>query len=122
MKIDSVEAAIAWLAEARAKADRPTALFSTNYRVSVLLLRALSERKVVMPSEMAFVGFDDFDLAPAIAPPVTTVGQSAVDLSKKAFRMLFGRIESLGDGVERSPEKIMLPATLIVRGSCGPHS
>lgn len=121
MKIDSLEATTAWLNAVQHKPNAPTAIFSTNYRTSVFVLRALSEKKVKIPSDMALVGFDDFDLAPVIAPPITTVGQSPVDLAKRAFRLLVDRIQDLADGVERAPEKIMLPASLIVRESCGSH-
>ncbi|HEY4356434.1 MAG TPA: LacI family DNA-binding transcriptional regulator [Acidobacteriaceae bacterium] len=122
VKIDSQQSATSWLTTLRSRKDPPTAMFSMNYRTSVLLLRALSEMKFKIPSEVALVCFDDFDLAPVIAPPVTTVGQSAVDLAKRALRLLLDRIQNLADGVEYSPEKIMLPASLIVRESCGPHS
>lgn len=121
MKIDSLEATKAWLNAVQLKPNAPTAIFSTNYRTSVFVLRALSEKKIKIPSDMALVGFDDFDLAPVIAPPMTTVGQSPVDLAKRAFRLLIDRIQNLADGVERAPEKIMLPASLIVRESCGTH-
>lgn len=121
MKIDSLEATIAWLTAVQHKPNAPTAIFSTNYRTSVFVLRALSEKKVRIPSDIALIGFDDFDLAPVIAPPMTTVGQSPVDLAKRALRLLIDRIQNLADGVERAPEKIMLPASLIVRESCGSH-
>lgn len=121
MKIDSFEAATAWLTSVQSKADGPTAIFSTNYRTSVFILRALSEKKVKIPSEIALVGFDDFDLAPVIAPPMTTVGQSPADLARRAFRLLFDRIQNVADGAQHSPEKIMMPASLIVRESCGSH-
>ena len=121
MKVDSLEAATAWLQAVQSKPERPTAVFSTNYRTSVFLLRVLSEKKVKIPAEMALIGFDDFDLAPVIAPPVTTVGQSPVDLAKRAFRLLFDRIQNLSEGVDHVPEKILLPASLIVRESCGSH-
>ncbi|WP_263418156.1 LacI family DNA-binding transcriptional regulator [Terriglobus albidus] len=121
MKVDCLEAAMNWVDSARLKQDAPTAVFSTNYRTTVHLLRAFSERKVKIPSEVAIIGFDDFELAPVIAPPVTTVGQSAVDLARRAFRLLLDRIEITGSDVGRSPEKILLPATLIVRESCGAH-
>ncbi|MGO4210435.1 LacI family DNA-binding transcriptional regulator [Terriglobus sp. 2YAB30_2] len=121
MKVDCLEAAMNWVDSVRLKQDAPTAVFATNYRTTVHLLRAFSERKVKIPSEVAIIGFDDFELAPLIAPPVTTVGQSAVDLARRAFRLLLDRIETSGSDVSRSPEKILLPATLIVRESCGVH-
>jgi len=121
MKMLSLEAASAWLKTAKAKADRPTAIFSTNYRTSVFLLRALSEQKMRIPQDMALIGFDDFDLATVISPPLTTVGQSPVELSRRAAKLLMGRIQEVRAGTESLPAKIMLPATLIVRDSCGTH-
>jgi len=121
MKILTLDAVSAWLKAARAKPDGPTAIFSTNYRTSVLLLRALSEQKVRIPEEMALIGFDDFDLATVIAPPLTTVGQSPVELAKRAAKLLMDRIQEVRAGTESLPAKIMLPATLIVRESCGRH-
>jgi len=122
MNIVTVEAAIAWVKKIAGKADRPTAIFSTNYRTSVLVLRALSEQKMKIPQEMALIGFDDFDLATLIAPPLTTVGQSPVDLAKRAAKLLLERIQEVREGNESVPAKIMLPATLIVRESCGSHA
>lgn len=122
MNIDSLEAAMAWLEKIKGKADAPTAIFSTDYRTSVLVLRALSEKKIRIAKDMAVIGFDDFDLATVIAPPLTTVGQSPVDLAKRALRLLIDRMQDVPDGGSSVPEKIMLPATLIVRESCGSHS
>ena len=68
------------------------------------------------------IGFDDFDLAAVIAPLVTTVGQSPVDLAARASRLLIERIQEVRAGTESAPAKIMLPATLIVRESYGCHS
>jgi len=121
MKITDLEAASAWLTVNVNRTDRSTAIFSTNYRTSVLLLRALSEHKIRIPNDVALIGFDDFDLATVIAPPLTTVGQSPVDLARRATRLLMDRIQEARDGVELAPEKIMLPATLIIRDSCGAH-
>lgn len=122
MKMHTLDAVLTWLKAISGKADRPTALFSTNYRTTVLLLRALSELKMKIPNDMALIGFDDFDLAAVIAPPVTTVGQSPVDLAARASRLLIERIQEVRAGTESAPAKIMLPATLIVRESCGHHS
>jgi LacI family transcriptional regulator len=122
MKISTLEAALDWLRSLGTKTTRPTAIFSTNYRTSVLLLRGLSELKIRIPEDMALIGFDDFDLATVIAPPLTTVGQSPMDLAKRAARLLLDRIQELRDGTESAPAKIMLPATLIVRESCGKHT
>lgn len=121
MKILTLKSASDWLRSLGPKTTRPTAIFSTNYRTSVLLLRALAELEMQIPGDMAFIGFDDFDLATLIAPPLTTVGQSPVDLAKRAGRLLMDRIQEIRVGTESVPAKIMLPATLIIRESCGSH-
>jgi LacI family transcriptional regulator len=122
MNIFTLEAALNWLKSLGTKTTRPTAIFSANYRTSVVLLRALSELNIRIPTDMALIGFDDFDLATLIAPPLTTVGQSPVDLAKRAAKLLMDRIQEIRAGTESAPAKIMLPATLIVRESCGSHT
>jgi LacI family transcriptional regulator len=122
MKILSLEAATEWLKSSSDKPNRPTAIFSTNYRTSIFLLRALSEQKIRIPQDMAMIGFDDFELATVIAPPLTTVGQSPVALAKRAVRLLLDRIKEVRVGTESTPAKIIMPATLIVRESCGSHA
>lgn len=121
MDILTLEAASAWLKANSSRVDKSTAIFSTSYRTSVCMLRALSEQKIKIPGDMAMIGFDDFDLATLIAPPLTTVGQSPVDLARRATRLLMDRIQEIWEGTESAPEKIMLPAKLIVRESCGRH-
>jgi LacI family transcriptional regulator len=122
MKIVDLETASFWLKSAMAAPNRATAIFSTNYRTSVLLLRALAEQKLRVPHDFALIGFDDFDLATVIAPPLTTIGQSPVDLARRATKLLLDRIKEIRQGKESAPAKIMLPATLIVRESCGKHA
>ena len=74
-----------------------------------------------MPQDIAMVGFDDFDLAEALAPPLTVVAQSTADLARSATELLFKQIDRLqqGEGAEYRPVKTLFPTTLIIRESCG---
>jgi LacI family transcriptional regulator len=119
MRMTTQEAMSKWVHSAITSEEPPTAIFTTNYRASVYLLRALSEQKIRIPDQVAVIGFDDFELAPIVSPPLTTVGQNPVDLASRAIRMLLERIRETGDGIHSSVAKIMLPATLIPRRSCG---
>jgi LacI family transcriptional regulator len=110
-----------WVATAMTKKDRPTAIFALNHRTSSFLLQALAEKKIKVPEEMALLGFDDFDLASVVTPPLTTVAQSPVDLARRAMALLMERIQNDKAGTETVPAKIMLPTRLIIRKSCGPH-
>ncbi|WP_333767432.1 LacI family DNA-binding transcriptional regulator [Streptomyces sp. IBSBF 2435] len=87
-----------------------TALFAGNNRVTVTAVRVLSGR----PQPVALVGFDDFELADLLDPPVTVVAQDAPGLGRNAAQLLFRRL----DGVtSEEPSRIELPARLIPRGS-----
>ena len=110
-----------WVTAAMKSKSRPTAVFSLNHRTSICLLQALAEQHVRIPEDMAIVGFDDFDLAAVVTPPLTTVCQSPVEISRRAMTLLLERILRVQSHESSSPAKILLPVRLIVRSSCGPH-
>jgi LacI family transcriptional regulator len=110
-----------WLSGVLASKNRPTAIFSLNHRTSIFLLQALAERHVHIPQDMAIVGFDDFDLAAVVSPPLTTVAQSPVELARRAMALLLERIQRAKSDTPSSPAKILLPTKLMIRSSCGPH-
>jgi LacI family transcriptional regulator len=110
-----------WLVEILASKNRPTAIFSLNHRTSVFMLQALREQDIRIPDDMALVGFDDFDLASVITPPLTTIAQSPVELARRSMVLLLDRIHGAKDGLPSPPAKILLPVKLMIRASCGPH-
>ena len=110
-----------WLDGVLESKHRPTAIFSVNQRTSAHVLQALNERGVQVPKQMALVGFDDFDLAAVVTPPLTTVAQFPVEIAQRAMGLLLKRIQGVKDETETLRAKIMLPVKLIVRASCGEH-
>jgi LacI family transcriptional regulator len=90
-------------------ADPPTAIFAGNNRCTIGAVRALYGQRL----PVALVGYDDFELADLLDPPVTVVANDALGLGRAAAERLFARI----DGNDEPPRRIVLPARLIVRGS-----
>lgn len=90
--------------------DPPTALFAGNNLITVGILRALRRRR---GHPIGLVGFDDFDLADLVDPPVTVIAADAEALGRRAAERLFGRLH----GHSGAPEVEVLPTRLIVRGS-----
>jgi LacI family transcriptional regulator len=97
-----------------------TALFCGNNRSTVLVLRMLATMRRSPHADgrdaagaLALVGFDDFELADMITPPVTVVSQDTGEMGRIAAELLFRRLAG-----ERGPaQRITLSTRLIVRGS-----
>lgn len=104
-----VAAAEAATRELLALPDPPTALFAGNNRNTIGALRAFSSE----PRRVALVGFDDFELADLLPVPVTVVAYDPVELGRRAAELLCKRLA----GNRRRPRRIVLPTTLIARGS-----
>jgi LacI family transcriptional regulator len=90
--------------------DGATAVVAGNNRVTVHLLRALAHGTRPRP---ALVGFDDFELADLLDPPVTVVAHDVSALGESAAELLFARIQ----GDSSAPRKVVLPVRLVPRGS-----
>jgi len=117
--INTMEGTRQWLKSVLKAPDRPTAIFSLNHRTSAFLLQVLAEASIAVPQDMALIGFDDFDLAAIVSPPLTTVTQSPIELAKRAMALVIDRIAHQSKGTEFTPAKIVLPVTLTIRASCG---
>jgi len=86
-----------------------TAVFCGNNRITVLALRELRTARI----SIALVGFDDLELADLLEPGITVVAQHTGELGRIAADMLFRRL----GGYPGPPERVVLPATLVPRGS-----
>jgi LacI family transcriptional regulator len=89
--------------------DPPTAIFAGNNRITVGVLRVLGRNGY----RLALVGFDDVELGEMLAVPVTVVAYDAAELGRRAAGLLADRLA----GDERRPQRVVLPTTLVVRGS-----
>ncbi|MET0418327.1 MAG: LacI family DNA-binding transcriptional regulator, partial [Actinoplanes sp.] len=81
---DTAESAMARLL---ALPDRPTAVFSSNARSSMQLVRAVPE------SALAVVGFGDFPLADMMHPTLTVIDQDPDRIGRIAAQRVFERID-----------------------------
>jgi LacI family transcriptional regulator len=85
----------------------PTALFTTNNRLTTGALRALRDRA----DPPALVGFDDFDLADVIG--TTVVAHDSIAMGREAARLAQQRIS----GDPSPAQTVVIPTTVIPRGS-----
>lgn len=87
--------------------DPPTAIFSANNRASIGVIRALREH----PEPIAFIGFDDFDLAGALG--LTVVAHDPDDMGRQAALLALSRH---GD-FSGTAQQLIIPTRLVKRGS-----
>ena len=96
---------------------RPTAVTCYNDLVAVGVYRALAELGLRVPEDVSVVGFDDLPLAEYLPVPLTTIHMPAGRMGAMAAEMLIRHVEA-HEAVP--PQKVVLEATLVVRGSTRP--
>lgn len=98
--------------------EPPTAFFAGNSLMTAGVLHAIEKAGLSMPEDVAFVGFDDFELLSVLRPNLTLVRQPTRELGRRAAQLLFDRIDGKGPPI---PQNLVLPTELIVRESSGHH-
>ena len=100
-----------------AQATPPTAIITSNTLVTRYVLGAVSRLGLRIPNDLAFAGFDDFDLAEFTSPSLTVVRQPAQEMGRVAANLLFDRI-ARGE-MPHTGNRIVLPVEIVLRRSCG---
>ncbi|MGE5594023.1 MAG: LacI family DNA-binding transcriptional regulator [Betaproteobacteria bacterium] len=94
----------------------PTAIFADNDMTALGVLKALHERGIRVPDEVSVIGFDDIQVASHTHPPLTTMHIPKQQLGSVAAR----RLVDIISGMDPAPVKIVIRATLVVRGTVAP--
>ena len=101
----------------------PTALFTLNNVTTTQVLQTFQKENIHIPEDIAIVGFDDFELAPLLAVPLTAVRQPAAQLGQSATRILLDWIHrAAGQDTRSLHAHVVLPTELVIRRSCGCES
>ena len=104
------------LAQALA-ADPPDAVLCYDDKLALGLLDALRSTSLVVPDDLAVVGFDGIPAARQSWPRLTTVDVPSVEVGRHAVEML---IASVRDG--RMPASEVLPVSLVIGDSTPPRA
>lgn len=102
--------------QALAASPQPTALFAANNFIAIGALKAVQDRGLRVPEDIAMVGFDDLPPALVTFPFFTVVSQPAYQMGQKATELLLARLA--GEAPEQY-EEIILPTEVLVRTSSG---
>jgi LacI family transcriptional regulator len=87
----------------------PTALFAINNRMAIGAVQALA----VHGDHVGLVGFDDFELAGFVSPPVSVVTYDTQAMGRQAAELLLRRM----DGDRGPARRVILRTWVVPRGS-----
>lgn len=93
----------------------PRAVVAVNDPAAFGAIKAIKERGLTIPDDIAIVGFSDDVRSELIECPLTTVRQPAYQIGKRAAEKLINVI----DTSEEPIENIVLTNEIIIRESCG---
>ncbi|WP_262060048.1 LacI family DNA-binding transcriptional regulator [Streptomyces sp. STR69] len=93
----------------------PTALVAANNAMTIGALRALRERGLAVPGDLALCCFDDFAWADLFEPRLTAIAQPSKEIGAEAVRLLLDRLAA----PDRPARVLRLPCAFVHRTSCG---
>ncbi|WP_342018456.1 LacI family DNA-binding transcriptional regulator [Devosia chinhatensis] len=92
------------------------AVFCGNDQIARGVVDALRERGLVVPRDVAVIGFDNWEIVSAATrPPLTTIDMNLKELGREAGRLIL----ELAEGKTVEPGVRTLPCRLVMRQSCG---
>jgi DNA-binding LacI/PurR family transcriptional regulator len=91
----------------------PDAIFTGNNLLTIGALRAIHERSLRIPDDIALAGFDEMDWMFLVKPALTVVMQPTYEMGRRAAELLLERIAD----PERPPQAVVLQPTIKVRES-----
>jgi LacI family transcriptional regulator len=101
--------------ELLSRAAPPTALVTANNAMTIGALRALRERGLSVPGDLALCCFDDFAWADLFEPRLTAIAQPSKEIGAQAVRLLLDRLAA----PDRPARVLRLPCAFVHRTSCG---
>ena len=106
-----------------ARPDPPRAIFALKNSTTIYAFETLQRLNVDIPSQMAVLGFDDFELASIVRPAISVVQQPVEEIGRVAAELLFENLLEGRRAPSASPSehgrKVVLNNHLVLRGSCG---
>ena len=91
--------------------NKVTAVFTTNYEMTLGAIIALNERGIQIPEQISFVGFDNMQISQVVQPKLTVISQPLKEIGEHAAILL---LELLGNENNGNTKNITLSTEIIV--------
>ena len=80
--------------------ERPTAVFMTNYEITLGGVMAVNESDVRCPEDISMFGFDNLILSQIVKPKMTMVVQPMKEMAEEAVAILLDEMKNQSDNVK----------------------
>lgn len=78
--------------------EKLTAIYSTNYYMTLGVVQALFEKKIKIPDNISIIGFDHFELSDIIEPKLTVIEQPIKEMGLKIGELILEGIKDKNQG------------------------
>jgi DNA-binding LacI/PurR family transcriptional regulator len=95
--------------------DRPAAIFAPSDMLAFGVYRAIKKAGLLIPEDVAVVGYDDIPSAATLSPPLTTVRTPYYEFGAQSASLLLDIITQK----VKPPQSVVIEHSLIVRESSG---
>lgn len=95
------------------------ALFVANDLMALGAIRALRERGLRVPEDVAVVGYDNRAVAAVADPPLTTVQLPLGNIGRRAAQELLRLMERRPAHADTPASRVQIHCPLVIRDSCG---
>ena len=92
-------------------------VFAITDLVAVGVLAYFNEKNIVVPDQIAVIGFSNWFMAQVITPKLSTVDQPSYEMGVFAFNVLYEEMVCHREGKSFIPRTIELETSVIVRNS-----
>lgn len=96
------------------KGKLPDAFFIGSDTMAIGALRALQEKQIKVPQDLAIVSFNGINAAEFASTPLTTVNVHTEEMGRTGVKLLLDHLNG-----RTIPLQVIVPTKLIVRDSCG---
>lgn len=93
-----------------------TAIIANNNMLTMGCLKALFEKGVKIPEDIAFIGYDKIEMLDIIKSNISIVEKDAVQMGRNAMKILLMHLDDEED-VAKEIKTIVMKAKLVARGS-----
>ena len=81
------------LKQLMSQSESPTAVFVTNYEMTLGAIIAINEDNIMIPEELSIIGFDNLELMSVVKPKLSLVSQPIKEIGECVAKILLRRIQ-----------------------------